>query len=115
MAMPKDFNRVELMTPERCRNRCVVSKELRSLKMERCAVAVWQAFGANRDGVLIVLSHRDAGSSAFRLVPINRRQFATRFAARAAIHEWNEFLHNLERFHGALAYQSPVDFETQLN
>jgi putative transposase len=46
---------------------------------------------------------------------VHRCQFATRAQARAAIFEWIEVFYNRERFHSALAYQSPVDFETQLN
>jgi transposase InsO family protein len=46
---------------------------------------------------------------------IHRRRFATRAQARAAIFEWIEVFYNRTRFHSALGYQSPVDFETQLN
>jgi putative transposase len=46
---------------------------------------------------------------------IHRRRFATRAEARTAIFEWIEVFYNRERFHSALGYQSPVDFETQLN
>jgi transposase InsO family protein len=46
---------------------------------------------------------------------VHRCQFATRAEARAAIFEWIEVFYNRERFHSALSYQSPVDFETQLN
>jgi len=46
---------------------------------------------------------------------IHRSHFATRAAARAAIFEWIEVFYNRTRFHSALGYQSPVDFETQLN
>ena len=47
------------------------------------------------------------------LVP--RVRFATRTQARAAVFEWIEIFYNRERFHSALGYKSPVDFETQLN
>jgi len=40
---------------------------------------------------------------------------ATHAAARAAIFEWIEVFYNRVRFHSALDYKSPVDFETQLN
>ena len=46
---------------------------------------------------------------------VHRRQFATRAEARAAVFEWIEIFYNRERFHSALGYKSPVDFETQLN
>jgi transposase InsO family protein len=38
-----------------------------------------------------------------------------RAEARAAIFEWIEVFYNRERFHSALGFKSPVDFETQLN
>jgi putative transposase len=43
------------------------------------------------------------------------RSFATREQARQAIFEYVEVFYNRVRFHSALAYQSPVDFETNLN
>ena len=46
---------------------------------------------------------------------VHRRHFATRAAARVAIFEWIEVFYNRERFHSAPGFQSPVDFETQLN
>lgn len=46
---------------------------------------------------------------------IHPQTFATRAAARAAIFEWIEVFYNRTRFHSALGYQSPVDFETKLN
>jgi transposase InsO family protein len=46
---------------------------------------------------------------------VHRFEFTTRAEARAAIFEWIEVFYNRERFHSALGYQSPVDFETQLN
>jgi transposase InsO family protein len=46
---------------------------------------------------------------------IHRVDFATRAQARAAIFEWIEVFYNRTRFHSALGYQSPVDFETKLN
>ncbi len=46
---------------------------------------------------------------------VHRAHFANRAQARAAIFEWMEVFYNRERLHSALGYQSPVDFETQLN
>ena len=46
---------------------------------------------------------------------IYRTSFATRAQARAAIFEWIEVFYNRKRFHSALGYQSPVDFETKIN
>ncbi len=45
----------------------------------------------------------------------HRVRSATRAEARAAVFEWIEIFYNRERFHSALGYKSPVDFETQLN
>jgi len=53
--------------------------------------------------------------SSFKRDLIHRRHFATRAEARAAIFEWIEVFYNRERFHSALGFKSPVDFETQLN
>ena len=46
---------------------------------------------------------------------VHRRQFATRQEAQAAIFESLEVFYNRERLHSALNYQSPVNFETNLN
>jgi transposase InsO family protein len=46
---------------------------------------------------------------------VHRCEFATRAAAHTALFEWIEIFYNRERFHSALGYKSPVDFETQLN
>jgi transposase InsO family protein len=46
---------------------------------------------------------------------VHRCLFVTRTQARLAIFEWIETFYNRTRFHSALGYQSPVDFETQLN
>ena len=39
----------------------------------------------------------------------------TPVTTRAAIFEWIEVFYNRERFHSALGYKSPVDFENQIN
>ena len=46
---------------------------------------------------------------------VHRCLFATRAQARAILFEWIEVFYNRTRFHSALGYQSPVDFEMQLN
>ena len=46
---------------------------------------------------------------------IYHTHFTTRDQARMAIFEWIEAFYNRTRFHSALGYKSPVDFETQLN
>lgn len=46
---------------------------------------------------------------------VHRCQFTTRGQARAVIFEWIEVFYNRERFHSALGFKSPVDFESQLN
>ena len=46
---------------------------------------------------------------------VHRCRFATRAQAKAVIFEWIEIFYNRERFHSALGYQSPVDFETKLH
>ncbi len=46
---------------------------------------------------------------------LRHHHFATRAEAKAAIFEWIEVFYNRVRFHSALGYQSPVDFETHLN
>jgi transposase InsO family protein len=46
---------------------------------------------------------------------VHRTSFATRAQAQLALFEWIETFYNRRRLHSALGYQSPVDFETQLN
>ena len=53
--------------------------------------------------------------STLKREPVHRCLFVTRASARAAIFEWIKVFYNRTRFHSALGYQSPVDFETPLN
>jgi transposase InsO family protein len=53
--------------------------------------------------------------STLKLELVYRTTFATRAQARAALFEWFEVFYNRTRLHSALGFQSPVDFETQLN
>lgn len=46
---------------------------------------------------------------------IYRCQFTTRAEARQCLFEWIEVFYNRRRLHSSLGYQSPVDFENQLN
>ena len=46
---------------------------------------------------------------------VHRTRFATHAQAKAAIFDWIEIFYNRERLHSALGYQTPVDFETNLN
>ena len=53
--------------------------------------------------------------STLKRALVHGQTFATHAQARAAIFEWIEVFYNRTRFHSALGYQSPVDFETNLN
>jgi putative transposase len=46
---------------------------------------------------------------------VHRQSFATRAEARTAIFEYVEVFYNRQRLHSALGYQTPVDFENQIN
>ena len=46
---------------------------------------------------------------------VHRCRFATHAEARAEIFEWIVVFYNRTRLHSALGFQSPVDFETNLN
>lgn len=48
-------------------------------------------------------------------LPVGRYLFVTRAQSRMATFKWIETFYNRVRFHSALGYKSPVDFETQLN
>ena len=56
-----------------------------------------------------------SGKEFAELLGLKYQTFATWAQARAAIFEWIEIFYNRKRLHSALGYQSPVDFETQLN
>ena len=58
---------------------------------------------------------RESFWSSLKRELVHRERFATRAEARAAVFEWIEIFYNRERLHSAFGYQSPVDFETQLN
>jgi transposase InsO family protein len=62
--------------------------------------------GQGRDGKLLERVEREL---------IYPRHFATRGEGRAAGFEWIAVVYNRVRLHSALGFQSPVDFETNLN
>ena len=49
--------------------------------------------------------------STFKTECVHRHDLATHTQARAVIFDYLEVFYNRQRFHSALAYQSPVDFE----
>ena len=53
--------------------------------------------------------------STLKLELVYRRNFANRAQARQEIFDYIETFYNRQRIHSALAYLSPVDFETQNN
>jgi transposase InsO family protein len=53
--------------------------------------------------------------STLKLELIYRRAFLTKAEAQSAIFDYIETFYNRERFHSALGYKSPVDFETKNN
>ena len=52
--------------------------------------------------------------SSLKYELVYHRRFATRAAARTAIFDYIETFYNRTRLHSSLAYQSPVNFESQL-
>ncbi len=46
---------------------------------------------------------------------VYRYRFATHIQARQIVFEWIEALYNLQRWHSALDYRSPIDFENLRN
>ena len=53
--------------------------------------------------------------STLKTEALHRETYATRAQARAAVFDYIETFYNRRRLHSALGYQSPVDFELQLN
>jgi putative transposase len=51
--------------------------------------------------------------STFKIECIHRHELATHRQARAVIFDYIEVFYNRQRYHSALAYQSPVDFENK--
>ena len=58
---------------------------------------------------------RESFWSSLKRELVHRVRFTTRAEARVAVFDWIEIFYNRERFHSALGFQSPVDFEKQLN
>ena len=53
--------------------------------------------------------------STLKIECLHRQDFATRAEAQAVAFDYIETFYNRERFHSALGYKSPVDFEQPLN
>jgi len=60
-------------------------------------------------------AHIESFWSSLKYELIYRQRFASRAAARSAIFDYIESFYNRRRLHSSLGYQSPLDFETQLN
>lgn len=58
---------------------------------------------------------REAFWSTLKNELIHRRHFATRAEASTAIFDYVETFYNRCRMHSALGYQSPLDYESNLN
>ena len=67
------------------------------------------ALADGRDGV----ERNPALATVWLRRAVDKRE--PRAEARAAVFEWIEIFYNRERFHSALGFKSPVDFETSLN
>jgi len=60
-------------------------------------------------------AHMESFWGTLKAELLSKGTFATREQARLAIFEYVEVFYNRVRLHSALGYQSPVDFENQLN
>jgi putative transposase len=60
-------------------------------------------------------AHMESFWATLKTESLAGKTFATRQLASLAIFEYIEVFYNRKRFHSALGYQSPVDFELQLN
>jgi transposase InsO family protein len=60
-------------------------------------------------------AHMESFWATLKAEALSRRTFATRAEARVAIFDYIETFYNRVRLHGALGYQSPVDFELLTN
>lgn len=58
---------------------------------------------------------REAFSSTLKNELIHRHHFATRAQATTAIFDYIESFYNRRRIHSSLGYQSPLDYESNLN
>ncbi|OAM87282.1 IS3 family transposase [Termitidicoccus mucosus] len=59
-------------------------------------------------------AHMESFWSSLKYEVVYHRKFATRGEARSAIFDYIESFYNRTRLHSSLAYQSPVQFESQL-
>jgi transposase InsO family protein len=60
-------------------------------------------------------AHMESFWATLKTEALSARPFATREAARLNIFDYVETFYNRVRLHSALGYQSPVDFETNIN
>jgi transposase InsO family protein len=60
-------------------------------------------------------AHMESFWSSLKYEVVYHRKFATRSEARSAIFDYIESFYNRTRLHSSLGYQSPVQFESQLN
>jgi transposase InsO family protein len=60
-------------------------------------------------------AHMESFWSSLKYEVVYHRTFATRSEARSAIFDYIESFYNRTRLHSSLGYQSPVQFESQLN
>jgi len=60
-------------------------------------------------------AHIESFWSSLKHELIYRQRFGTRAEARSAIFDYIESFYNRSRLHSSLGYQSPLDFEAQLN